>query len=180
VAPQLFESGYVVVAHDAHGQGRSDGFRGYADSIQHYVDNARLAITDAQRHLPARVVGLPNFLLGHSMGGAVAIHLARDDRHAAWAGVLLTSPAVAVYAKRLLKLFAPVLATLAPLMRVQRLKSDRKHAATSHAVAAVAGRVRASKLFWKRGKESTARAADAARTRSAFAARTAPVSAMTC
>jgi alpha-beta hydrolase superfamily lysophospholipase len=73
VARQLVESGYAVVAHDAHGQGRSDGFRGCADSIQHYVDNALLAVADAQRYLPARVAGLPNFLLGHSLGRAVCI-----------------------------------------------------------------------------------------------------------
>lgn len=126
LAKQLVRAGYAVVAHDAHGHGRSDGFRGHADSVQHYVDDARLAVADGHRRLPRRLQGLPKFLLGHSLGGAVAIHLARDSKPGEWAGVLLTAPAVQVYPKPLLKFFAPIIATVAPLMPVQRLKFDRK------------------------------------------------------
>jgi acylglycerol lipase len=141
VARQLVEAGYAVVAHDAHGHGRSDGFRGHADSMQHYVDDARLAVAEATRRLPNTMHGLPKLLLGHSLGGAVAIHLARDDIRADWAGVLLTSPAVAVYPKPLLKLFAPLIATLAPLMPVQRLKSDPRRGPPG-GLGALANRVR--------------------------------------
>lgn len=126
VARSWVEAGYVVVAHDFHGHGRSDGYRAYTSSMQHYVDDARHAIADADRRLPARIARLPKFLLAHSLGGAVAIHLARDAEQGAFRGVMLTAPAVKVYPKPLLKLFAPVLGTLAPLLPVQRLKFDRR------------------------------------------------------
>lgn len=94
--------------------------------MQHYVDDARRTIEDADRRLPSQFARLPKFLLAHSLGGAVAIHLARDSAPGAFRGVMLTAPAVKVYPKPLLKLFAPVLATLAPLLPVQRLKFDRR------------------------------------------------------
>lgn len=126
VARAWVQAGYVVVAHDFHGHGRSDGFRAYTSSVQHYVQDARDAILESDRRLPARLAKLPKFLLAHSLGGAVAIHLARDSCPDLFQGVMLTAPAVRVFPKPLLKLFAPVLATLAPLLPVQRLKFDRK------------------------------------------------------
>lgn len=146
VARSWVDAGYVVVAHDFHGHGRSDGFRAYTSSMDHYVRDAFDAIRHAdQQLLPSRLNKLPKFLLAHSLGGAVAIHLARDyhqQRHDGgynnntvnddnkmglkFNGVMLTAPAVRVFPKPLLKLFAPVLATLAPLLPVQRLKFDRR------------------------------------------------------
>lgn len=126
VAKSWVEANYVVVAHDFHGHGRSDGFRAYTSSMQHYVDDIRRAISDADRRLPGKLSRLPKFLLAHSLGGAVAIHLARDSPAGAFRGVMLTAPAVKVYPKPILKLLAPVLGTLAPLLPVQRLKFDRR------------------------------------------------------
>lgn len=126
VARKWVDAGYVVVAHDFHGHGRSDGYRAYTSSMQHYVDDARHAIHDAHRRLPARLSRLPKFLLAHSLGGAVAIHLARDAEPGAFRGVMLTAPAVKVYPKPLLKLFAPIIGTFAPLLPVQKLKFDRR------------------------------------------------------
>lgn len=146
LAKQLVRAGYAVVAHDAHGHGRSDGFRGHAHSVQHYVDDARLAIADGHRRLPRRFQTLPKFLLGHSLGGAVAIHLARDSKQEEWAGVLLTAPAVQVFPKPLLKLFAPIIATVAPLMPVQKLKFDRKFRQTPQSSPDLYARLRAKFL----------------------------------
>lgn len=125
VARAWVDAGYVVVAHDFHGHGRSDGFRAYTSSMQHYVDDAIDTISDTDKRLPRRITNLPKFLLAHSLGGAVAIHLARDYP-TPFRGVMLTAPAVRVYPKPLLKLFAPIIATLAPLLPVQRLKFDRR------------------------------------------------------
>ncbi|GAB0493236.1 hypothetical protein MMPV_004512 [Pyropia vietnamensis] len=86
---------------------------------------------------------LPKFLLGHSLGGAVAVHAShrrgggdggsplvgspalppRGGGGAVdWAGVLLTAPAVSVHTKPWLRAAAPLLATFAPLAPVQKLK----------------------------------------------------------
>lgn len=126
VARAWVENGYAVVAHDCHGHGRSDGFRAYTSSMQHYVDDARRTIEDTERRLPKRLAALPKFLLAHSLGGAVAIHLAQEAPEGQFAGLMLTAPAVRVFPKPLLKLFAPVIATFAPLLPVQRLKFDRR------------------------------------------------------
>ncbi|CAN8062059.1 unnamed protein product [Agarophyton chilense] len=126
VARAWVDAGYVVIAHDFHGHGRSDGYRAYTSSMQHYVDDARHTIQHAKLRLPKRLSTLPSFILAHSLGGAVAIHLARDAPCGTFRGVMLTAPAVRVYPKPILKLFAPLLGTLAPLLPVQRLKFDRK------------------------------------------------------
>lgn len=126
VAKSWVNAGFIVVAYDAHGHGRSDGFRAYTSSMAHYVQDAQDAIKDTDRRLfPNRICKLPKFLLAHSLGGAVAIHLARDAPRGAFHGVMLTAPAVRVFPKPLLKLFAPILGTFAPLLPVQRLKFDK-------------------------------------------------------
>jgi acylglycerol lipase len=156
LARALVAEGYVVVAHDAHGHGRSDGFRGHACSVEHYVDDARVAVAEARRRLPAATNSLPRILLGHSLGGAVAIHLAAATRPCEWAGVVLTAPAVAVYSNPLLRLFAPILATFAPLMPVQRVhfdharsrKSQRLGAPAAAAAATAAADAPLSSIRW--------------------------------
>lgn len=131
VARAFVAAGYAVVAHDAHGHGRSDGFRAHAASMQHYVDDARLVLADAERRSPAARRRLPTFVLGHSLGGAVAIHLAGGRAPAQLRGVLLTSPAVAVFPRPLLRRLAPLLATLAPLVPVQRPRADGRQGRAS-------------------------------------------------
>uniref|UniRef100_A0A7S0ZJK7 Serine aminopeptidase S33 domain-containing protein n=1 Tax=Timspurckia oligopyrenoides TaxID=708627 RepID=A0A7S0ZJK7_9RHOD len=121
------EEGYAVFAHDLSGHGRSDGLRAYVAKIQNYVDDARTH-TNAVFHRFPNLQEKPKFLVGHSMGGAVAIRLARDDENAvngkrSWNGVMLTAPAVQVFPKPLLSFFAPILSTLLPFAPVQRLRS---------------------------------------------------------
>lgn len=128
VVRRFVDAGFTVVAHDAHGHGRSDGFRAHATSFDHYVDDAGLVLRDTvKRALPASK-RIPTFILGHSLGGAVAIHLARERPPPALRGVLLTAPAVRVYSNRILRALAPVLATLAPLLPVQRVRFDKRRA----------------------------------------------------
>lgn len=118
-----------MLAHDAHGHGRSDGFRGHADSVNEYVEDAQRAIAEGEKRLSKRVAGLPRFLVAHSLGGAVGIHMIvreKDVDEKRWAGVVLIAPAVAAYPNPLLKAFAPVIAAVAPLMPVQRLKFGKK------------------------------------------------------
>lgn len=125
VAREWVRAGYIVAAHDSHGHGRSDGLRAHTSSMQHYVDDARYAMDEAVGKLPRRLGNLPRIILAHSLGGAVAIHVAREKPPPKLRGVILTAPAVRVFPKPLLRIFAPVIATLAPFMPVQRLKFDR-------------------------------------------------------
>jgi len=62
----LREKGYGVVAHDHRGHGLSDGRRGHVERYETYLDDLDLITAS----LPA---GL-RIILGHSMGGLLALH----------------------------------------------------------------------------------------------------------
>lgn len=96
----LTGAGYIVVGHDHRGHGRSDGPR---TDIVDFDDYVRDVAVDrlAAREEVARA-GLPEttrpFLLGHSMGGLIAIRyvLCLSDQ-SDLAGLMLSSPALQLY-----------------------------------------------------------------------------------
>ena len=115
VAQRLTSAGWAVFALDHHGHGRSEGPRGrisFPDAvadIDHLVD---LAV--------ARHPGLPVFLLGHSMGGALALRytLAHQDR---LAGLILSGPLVQVEGRAAAQLLGRVLGRVVPSLPLARL-----------------------------------------------------------
>lgn len=123
VAKKFVESGYAVFTHDFHGHGRSEGLRGYTHSMKHLIDDAKLNVNRVMERFGKKE--MPKFILGHSLGGAVAIHLAREDKKNNWDGVMLSAPAVKVKAPNMfLKIFAPVIAHLAPLAPVTKVRES--------------------------------------------------------
>ena len=90
VAHELTSRGYSVHAIDHRGHGRSAGSRANIERFEYVVaDVCALAESAARRH-PDR----PLFLLGHSMGGAIA--LAAAARMQALRGLVLSAPALGV------------------------------------------------------------------------------------
>uniref|UniRef100_A0A7S4LH98 Serine aminopeptidase S33 domain-containing protein n=1 Tax=Eutreptiella gymnastica TaxID=73025 RepID=A0A7S4LH98_9EUGL len=78
---------FAVYAMDQQGHGRSDGDRGVVHDYMNWVDDLEAYIqTIASKHKD-----VPMFLLGHSMGGAVALKLASQNP-GCWKGVLLSAP----------------------------------------------------------------------------------------
>ena len=108
VAARLVAEGDAVYAIDHHGHGRSDGPRGRVSIDDAAEDLDRLVVVAAGRH-----PGRPVFLLGHSMGGAVALHCARlhQDR---LAGLVLSSPLAQVDGRTAVKLMARTIAAVTP------------------------------------------------------------------
>ncbi|XP_020105863.1 caffeoylshikimate esterase-like isoform X1 [Ananas comosus] len=89
IAKRIAESGYAVYAMDYPGFGLSYGLHGYIPSFDGMVNHV---IEQYARIRGLKEVnGLPHFLLGQSMGGAVAlkVHLKQP---AEWDGVLLVAP----------------------------------------------------------------------------------------
>lgn len=76
VAERLGSLGLVVFALDHHGHGRSGGKRLHAREMSEFTDDLDRLFDIATQAYP----GLPVFLLGHSMGGAIALAYALDHQ----------------------------------------------------------------------------------------------------
>nr|WP_226993602.1 alpha/beta hydrolase [Burkholderia plantarii] len=88
LAARLATAGIELVAVDLRGHGRSPGRRAWVERFDRYLDDADALIAFARRD------GVPLFLMGHSMGGAIAA-LDAIERAPHIAGLLLSSPALA-------------------------------------------------------------------------------------
>jgi alpha-beta hydrolase superfamily lysophospholipase len=120
VAARLTSEGFVVYALDHRGHGRSDGHRALIDRVDHAVaDLDQLVVLAAGEH-----EGLPLFLLGHSMGGLIAVcyAIAHQDR---LTGLLLSGPLAALEAASPpVRMIAAVLSTLTPQLGVFAVDSS--------------------------------------------------------
>lgn len=90
LAAALNARGLAVSAFDLRGHGLSQGRRVYVPHFAAYVDDLARFVGVVRARYPA----LPLFLLGHSVGGAVALHFALDHPTAPVAGLVLSSPAL--------------------------------------------------------------------------------------
>lgn len=103
----LAEAGLNVTSFDLVGFGATGGPRGHIDSWSEYLDQV-------QRHLEP--LARPSVLLGHSMGGAIALEYALSERPQP-DYLVLSAPALGGGAAWQRKL-APISAKLAPRLQV--------------------------------------------------------------
>ena len=94
LADQLADLGISLWIPDLRGHGRSGGKRGHTDSFEDYIRDVG-DVMDQDRD--ERADRIPLFLLGHSMGGLIAI-LTALKYQAVLDGLVLSSPAVGVAA----------------------------------------------------------------------------------
>ncbi|KAA8529155.1 hypothetical protein F0562_034046 [Nyssa sinensis] len=89
IARHIAASGYGVYAVDHPGFGLSEGLHGYISNFDDIVDNVIEQYTKIKGKPEVR--GLPRFILGQSMGGAITlkVHL-KEPRE--WDGVILVAP----------------------------------------------------------------------------------------
>ena len=110
VVERLVPEGCALYAIDHRGHGRSDGHRALVDRVAHVVSDLDALVDLAAAESP----GLPRFLLGHSMGGCIAIAycLRHQDK---LDGVALSAPLAALEAAPLpLRVLARALSVAAP------------------------------------------------------------------
>ncbi len=115
VAARLNDAGFLVVGPDHHGHGHSSGHRGMVDFARSVADLDSVVLSQREVHPQ-----LPIVLLGHSMGGALALRYAvvHQDR---LAGLILSAPLVTVDAHPLVKLAGAIIARICPRLPLVEL-----------------------------------------------------------
>ena len=93
LARDLVAHGISVHALDHRGHGRSGGSRGFVDRFARFTDDLERFRLHAARNLPP---GVPVFLLGHSLGGLIALRWRQAHPEAPLAGLALSSPLLGV------------------------------------------------------------------------------------
>lgn len=89
VAAHFTQSDYIVVALDHPNHGKSDGSYGHVDSFDDFVETLGIF----HRQVSAEFSGLPQILLGHSMGGLIGC-LYLLQQQSAFLGCVLSGPAI--------------------------------------------------------------------------------------
>jgi alpha-beta hydrolase superfamily lysophospholipase len=120
VAERLTGEGYAVYLLDHRGHGDSGGPRALIDRVERAVADIDILVGIARERQGGRV-----FLLGHSMGGALAVEYAihHQDRID---GLLLSAPATDLEAATRFELFAArVLSNIAPRVGVYAVDATK-------------------------------------------------------
>ena len=88
-------AGFSAYSLDHQGHGASEGDRAHVERFQDYVDDYIQFVHCVLRDNP-HLQKLPRFLLGHSMGGLIAIHVRMRSPQAGidWSGAILSAPAL--------------------------------------------------------------------------------------
>lgn len=120
VVDTLLPQGYAVYAPDHRGHGKSQGHRALIDKHEYLLDDMDQVFSIAS----ARHPGMPTFLLGHSMGGNIALASAlRRENHLR--GLVLSGPLVTNEGiPAVLILLAPLLGRIAPRLGTKALSAD--------------------------------------------------------
>ena len=113
VVDVLVPAGWAVYGLDLRGHGRSTGRRAHLRSYADWIAD----LDTFRRSVVARHPGLPVFLLGHSMGGQIALAYAVEQQ-GELAGLALSAPALAstVVSRAVAAVLIP-LARVAPTLR---------------------------------------------------------------
>lgn len=105
-----------VYALDARGHGRSEGKRGHVDQFQRYIDDLADLIRIAKQEQNIQKV----ILLGHSLGGVIALQYATEAfNQDNLLGLIISSPGLKVkmdLEKEIKKLLAEILSNIIPDM----------------------------------------------------------------
>jgi alpha-beta hydrolase superfamily lysophospholipase len=120
VVDTLVPQGYAVYAPDHRGHGKSQGHRALIDNHEYLLDDMDQVFSIAS----ARHPGVPTFLLGHSMGGNIALASAlRRQSHLR--GLVLSGPLVTNEGiPALLVRLAPLLGRIAPRLGTKALSAE--------------------------------------------------------
>jgi acylglycerol lipase len=115
----LKDNNILMFGIDLVGHGRSEGLRGYVDNLEHYATDIINYIDIMKSQYPS----LPMFLMGHSLGGLVAVSIVLQ-RQELFAGLILSAPSLVVdpnVAGPIKKMIGRILYYVAPKMSMVSL-----------------------------------------------------------
>ena len=115
----LSAAGFHVVTMDHQGQGVSEGERTYVERFEHYVTDFRLFIADRLAR-DGKMAGKKLFLLGRSMGGLIALHVAFGAPTNDTAAAPLSTAPMAPFATEALAPRLAGVALLCPALEVDK------------------------------------------------------------
>lgn len=118
LAGQAYAQRIGMISVDLRGHGRSPGERSYVERFDDYLFDVDSLLARAAE----LAAGCPVFLLGHSMGGAIALRWIAQRRQSV-AGLILSSAALKIGGDvpRLLIALAPLLSRWLPRLRGTRI-----------------------------------------------------------
>ncbi|CAI7750853.1 unnamed protein product [Closterium sp. NIES-53] len=88
-AARFASEGFAVFGIDFEGHGKSDGLRCSFRSVEHLVDDCCAFFASVKAKPDS--AGLPSFVYGESLGGAIAMTVALRDPDS-WTGLVMVSP----------------------------------------------------------------------------------------
>jgi acylglycerol lipase len=113
VVDALVPDGWAVYGLDLRGHGKSGGQKAHVDSFSDWVED----FDRFTREVTGRHLGLPVFVLGHSLGGQIALAYALDDPQSLH-GLVLSAPYLAAKLPRIVQDAGKGAARLLPRVRV--------------------------------------------------------------
>lgn len=122
LAQRFAAEGILAFGHDHVGHGRSDGIRCHVDSVMDYGKDILQHCDDVTKQHP----NLPLFLLGHSMGGMIAVRTAMEQPNY-FQGVVLMGPLLVPNpsdATPIMKFLAKLVSRVLPHVTVANLNVD--------------------------------------------------------
>jgi len=115
VIDALTQHGYAVYGQDHRGHGESQGVRGFVERFDYLVDDLHLLVSKAHTTHPQ----LPLFMVGHSMGGLIAVRYALQHQ-ANLTGLIVSGTAIQFgdHVSPWIKRMSAMLATLLPRLPI--------------------------------------------------------------
>ncbi len=115
VARFFTDRGYAISAFDLRGHGKSEGVRGDVTSFDEAVQEIDARVAAAKE----RFAGLPLFVYGHSLGGALVLYYGIQCRPAV-KGIVASAPGLATAnpPSRMTVMLARIMSKIAPTMQV--------------------------------------------------------------
>ncbi|NWQ44631.1 lysophospholipase [Bacillus sp. EB106-08-02-XG196] len=118
ISYNLVQEGYIVYTFDLRGHGKSSGKRGFIKSWDEY----RGDLHKFRKLVSKKQPGLPLYIIGHSMGGVIALDYAIDFSSGI-SGIIAIAPAISYEVTRFERLGITLMGKLKPDLSINKSKN---------------------------------------------------------